>query len=188
RSDKASYGNPPDAPVQIRFNEFLPDTQQIGHGVVVNQPGWESLLENNKQAFMTDFVQRAHFIAAYPVSLTPTQFVDRLFANAGVTPSDTDRLAAINEFGSAMTTSDTAARARALRRVAENSALQQQEFNRAFVLTQYFGYLRRNPNDAPDSSFTGYNFWLNKLNTFKGDFAQAEMVKAFINSAEYRQR
>ena len=41
------------------------------------------------------------------------------------------------------------ARAR-LRRVAENSTLQQQEFNRAFVLMQYFGYLRRNPNDAPE--------------------------------------
>jgi hypothetical protein len=44
-------------------------------------------------------------------------------------------------------TADVAARARALRRVAENSTLAQQEFNKAFVLMQYFGYLRRNPND-----------------------------------------
>src|SRR5439155_18609991 len=104
--------------------------------------------------------------------------------------SATDRTAAINEFGSAMTTSDGAARALSLRRVAENSALQQQEFNRAFVLMQYIGYLRRNPNDAPEPglNFDGYNFWLNKLDSFKSDFAQAEMVKAFINSAEYRQR
>ena len=190
RTYKAAYGNLPDAPVPIRFNEFLPDTQQIGHGVVVNQTGWETVLENNKQAFMSEFVQRPRFIASYPVSLTPTQFVDALFANAGVTPSDTDRAAAINEFGSAMTTSDAAARARALRRVAENSALQQQEFNRAFVLMQYFGYLRRNPNDAPEPTldFQGYNFWLNKLNGFNGDFARAEMVKAFITSAEYRKR
>jgi len=62
------------------------------------------------------------------------------------------------------------------------------EFNRAFVLMQYFGYLRRNPNDAPDSNFDGYNFWLNKLNTFNGNFAQAEMVKAFIAADEYRRR
>jgi hypothetical protein len=116
--------------------------------------------------------------------------VDTLFANAGVTPSATDRTAAINEFGSAMTTSDAVARARALRRVAENSALQQQEFNRAFVLMQYFGYLRRNPDDPPEPTrdFQGYNFWLNKLNAFNGDLASAEMVKAFITSAEYRQR
>ena len=64
----------------------------------------------------------------------------------------------------------------------------QQEFNRAFVLMQYFGYLRRNPNDAPDTNFDGYNFWLNKLNQFNGDFVQAEMVRAFIDSSEYRRR
>ena len=81
-----------------------------------------------------------------------------------------------------------AARARALRDVAENSPLQQQEFNRAFVLMQFIGYLRRNPNDAPDSDYTGYDFWLTKLNQFNGNFVAAEMVKAFITSAEYRQR
>jgi hypothetical protein len=52
----------------------------------------------------------------------------------------------------------------------------------------YFGYLRRNPNDAPDTNFDGYNFWLNKLNRFNGDFAQAEMVRASIDSSEYRRR
>jgi hypothetical protein len=119
--------------------------------------------------------------------MTPDQFVDQLFLNAGVTPSATDRAAAINEFGAAMTTGDVAARARALRRVAENSALAQQEFNRAFVLMQYFGYLRRNPNDLPDMNFDGYNFWLTKLNQY-GDFRTAEMVKAFLVSTEYRQR
>jgi hypothetical protein len=53
---------------------------------------------------------------------------------------------------------------------------------------QYFGYLRRNPNDDPDSNLNGFNFWLNKLNQFKGDFVAAEMVKAFLSSGEYRQR
>src|SRR5213595_224903 len=96
--------------------------------------------------------------------------------------------AVINELGSAKTTGDIAARARALRRVAENSTLAQQEFNRALVLMQYLGYLRRNPNDAPDTNFDGYNFWLNKLNQFNGDFVQAEMVRAFIGSIEYRRR
>jgi hypothetical protein len=40
----------------------------------------------------------------------------------------------------------------------------------------------------PDADFTGYNFWLAKLNEFNGNFINAEMVKAFIASAEYRQR
>jgi hypothetical protein len=66
---------------------------------------------------------------------------------------------------------------------------------------QYFGYLRRNPDDAPDSDFAGYDFWLNKLNSFTqpGEDAhnesvalarvrRAEMVRAFIESTEYRER
>ncbi len=122
--------------------------------------------------------------------MTPAQFVDTLFTNAGVTPLATERAAAINEFGSATSTAEVAARARALRRVAENPALVQEEFNRAFVLMQYFGYLRRNPNDPPEPglNFEGYNFWLTKLNQFNGNFVNAEMVKAFITSSEYRQR
>ena len=192
---KAGYGNLPGAPVPVRFSEFLPDTQQIGRGVVVGATGWEQVLENNKQAFANEFVARSRFTTAYPTTATPAQFVDALFANAGIQPSATERTDAINEFGSASTAADTAARARALRRVAENSTFTQQEFNRAFVLMQYFGYLRRNPNDAPDTDFAGYNFWLTKLNNFTqpGDdvlvrVQNAEMVKAFIVSGEYRQR
>jgi hypothetical protein len=92
------------------------------------------------------------------------------------------------EFGGASTSGDNAARARALRLVAENATLMQQEFNRAFVLMQYFGYLRRNPNDAQDTDYSGYDFWLTKLNEFNGNFVNAEMVKAFILSGEYRGR
>lgn len=53
---------------------------------------------------------------------------------------------------------------------------------------QYFGYLRRNPDDAPDNNFAGYNFWSDKLDQFNGDYIGAEMVKSFIVSGEYRQR
>jgi hypothetical protein len=75
-----------------------------------------------------------------------------------------------------------------LRKVAEAEEIRVREFNTAFVLMQYFGYLRRNPQDPPDSDDSGFNFWLNKLNSFNGDFIAAEMVKAFITSSEYRQR
>jgi len=120
---KASYGNLPGAPVPIRLSEFLPDTQEIGHDVVVNRVGWEQALESNKQAFATEFVQRSRFVSAYPTSMSSEQFADALFANAGVTPSASDRSAVINEFSFSATTNDVAARARALRRVAENSTL-----------------------------------------------------------------
>ena len=62
------------------------------------------------------------------------------------------------------------------------------ETNKAFVLMQFFGYLRRNPNDAPDANHSGYNFWLKKLNDNGGDFRRAQMVQAFIDSIEYRNR
>src|SRR5207302_8658045 len=130
----------------VRFNEFLPDTQQIGQGVIVGQAGWETVLENNKQTFAAQFAQRSRFASAFATSMTPAQFVDALFANAGVTPTPTDRNAAVAEFGSATNTSDVAARPRALRRVAENSTLVTNDFNRAFVLMQSFVYLHREPN------------------------------------------
>jgi hypothetical protein len=69
-----------------------------------------------------------------------------------------------------------------------DQGLKDAEFNRAFVLMEYFGYLRRNPNDPPDADHTGYNFWLTKLNQFNGDFVQADMARAFITSLEYLQR
>lgn len=76
----------------------------------------------------------------------------------------------------------TETRATVLRKVAESADLKQREFNNAFVLMEYFGYLRR------DADAAGFNFWLRKLNEFSGNFINAEMVKAFITSGEYRQR
>ena len=193
RMYKAGYGNlptPAGAPVPVRLNEFLPDTQQISKGLIVGHGQWEVVLETNKQAFALDFVSRARFTSAFPTSMTPIAFVNLLFANAGVTPTPAEQAAAVNEFGGASNTADVAARARVLRLIAENPTLTAQEFNRAFVLMQYFGYLRRNPYDAPEPGldFGGYNFWLNKLNQFNGNYIEAEMVKAFITSVEYRQR
>ncbi|HEV2829406.1 MAG TPA: hypothetical protein VGW76_17540, partial [Pyrinomonadaceae bacterium] len=86
------------------------------------------------------------------------------------------------------TPNDLAKRAQVLRAVAEDNDLKTLEQNRAFVLMQYFGYLRRNPNDSPDNDHTGWKFWLDKLNAFNGNYVNAEMVKAFIVSLEYQQR
>jgi len=185
---KSAFGNIAGTPVPLRFSEFMADARTIGQGVVVNQTGWQTALENNKRSFSEAFVQRTRFVSAYPAAMTPAEFIDALFAHAGVTPSAEERSAAINEFGGAPQTSDNVARARALRRVAENPTLARQEFNRAFVLMEYFGYLRRDPNSGPDADFSGYNFWLDKLNRFSGNFIDAEMVKAFLSSTEYRRR
>jgi CubicO group peptidase (beta-lactamase class C family) len=167
----------------IRFDEFLPDTRAIGHGVIVGQDGWEVVLENNKQAFTKEFVQRPRFLTAFPETMSPAQFVDALNDNSGgvLSPSERDQL--VSDL-----TSGIMSRAQILRAVAEDPDLNAAEINRAFVLMQYFGYLRRNPNDAPDVDYTGYDFWLAKLNRFKGNFVNAQMVKAFLDSDEYQAR
>lgn len=175
----------------VRWNQFLLDTQKISRGVIVLQPGWETVLENNKQAFAREFVERPDFYWTFPTSMTPMQFVTKLSQNTGGHLEYGAFAIALSFFGNATDISDANACAQATRWVAEvylglNS--QRAEFNRAFTLMQYFGYLRRNPNDSPDRDYTGYDFWLTKLNQFNGNYVEAEMVKAFITSAEYRQR
>jgi hypothetical protein len=172
----------------VRLSEFLKDTQRIGQEVIVLRSDWERTLENNKQAYASEFVQTPRFMTAFPNTLTPTEFVDKLNQNAGNVLSPVERMTAINLFGGAADISNATARAQAVRQIAEDPDLYSAEFNRAFVLTEYFGYLRRNPNEQADSDYTGFDFWQTKLNQFKGNYLDAEMVKAFLSSLEYQQR
>jgi hypothetical protein len=178
----------------LKLREFLPDTQEIGRGVVIGQAGADQLLEQNKQRFFNGFVQRPAFVGAFPTSMSAAQFVDKLNSNTydpripgsggALTQSERDLL--VSQLSA--DPSSPSLRAQVLRSVAENSLLSTRQSNKAFVLMQYFGYMRRSPNDAPDSDFGGYNYWLGKLNEFNGNFVNAEMVKAFIVSSEYQQR
>jgi hypothetical protein len=159
------------------------DTRQVGTGVVVGQTGYEAKLEANKQAYAQQIVTSAAFLARFPITAA-AQYVDALYASAGVTPTEAERTAAINAFGAG----GTAGRIAAVRAVADSASVRQAERNPSFVLAEYYGYMRRNPTDAPDSGDEGYQFWLSKLNSFGGDFVKADMVKAFITSTEYRGR
>jgi hypothetical protein len=183
-SYKAAFGNLSGKPVPVRRETFMPETRGIANGIVVGVGNWQQQLNDNKDAYALAFVQRGDFVAKYPTSLSATAYVDGLFSTAGVTPTATERQTAVTAFGSG----GTAGRAAALRSVVESQSLHNNEINNAFVLLQYFGYLKRNPDDLPDTNFAGYNFWLSKLNQFGGNFVSAEMVKAFINSNEYRAR
>jgi hypothetical protein len=55
---EAGFGLPSGSPVPVRREDFMPDTRTIGNGVIVNQQGWEAVLEANKNAFALAFVQR----------------------------------------------------------------------------------------------------------------------------------
>jgi len=166
---RSSYGRVP------LVAEFMPDNALIGRGVVVDTPGWEARLAASKQAFLDGWVQRPDFSARYS-GLTNEQYVDTLLANLGVTidPAERDKLVLDLVNGSS--------RAIVLGKVAQNPVFSQNEFNSAFVLMQYFGYLRRDPDSA------GFNFWKNKLDQFGGNYQSADMVKAFLASQEYRTR
>ena len=183
---KSGFGNRPGSPVPVTFTEFVRDTQQIGQGVQVGIGDWQTRLEANKHAYTLAFVQRPEFLAAFPSEMTAVEFVNKLDLNSGSVLSAAKKVELINLLAGGP--SDSATRAAVLRLVAEDDEVKAAEFNRAFVLMQFFGYLRRNPNDLPDTNFAGYHFWLDKLNTFGGDFTKAEMVKAFIQSGEYRHR
>jgi hypothetical protein len=185
RVRRAAFGNrSATAAARVTLADFLRDARQLGEGVIVGPTNWQQRLEQNKLAYLTRLVESAAFRALYPDSLTAAGYVDALFLAAGVTPTAAERDAAI----AAYAWGGTAGRAAALRSVAESASVTNAEFNPAFVLSEYFGYLRRNPTDPPDSNDVGYQFWLTKLEQFGGDFIKAEMVKAFISSAEYRQR
>lgn len=180
---RTAFGNIPGKPVPITLQQFTPDLQQIGQNVVVGVGNWESQLEQNKRNYATQFAQRPEFIAKYPASLSPAEFVDALNTTAGNVLTQNERDSLIADL-----TGGSKGRGDVVRAVAEGSVITAREFNSAFVLMQYFGYLRRNPDSAPDTNFDGYNFWLTKLNSFNGDWRQAEMVTAFIVSIEYRNR
>lgn len=100
--------------------------------------------------------------------------MDALNANTdnSLTPSERDALVT-GLMNSTLTRADV------LRAVTDNAAFRQREYQRGFVLMQYFGYLRRNPDEG------GFNFWLGILNSSSNYRA---MVCAFINSPEYQDR
>jgi len=85
----------------------------------------------------------------------------------------------INTYNSGIDT--LASRAAVMRTIADNAAFKQSQYNAAFVLAEYFGYLRRDPDQA------GYDFWLNVLNNGDRDNYRG-MVCAFITSTEYQKR
>jgi choice-of-anchor B domain-containing protein len=172
RLHRSSFGTPP------AFAGFMDDARQVGQNLVVGPQGWQQQLETNKSAFAEAWVQRPAFVADFPAGMPAEGYVAKLAQRAGVSLTAAESQAAINAYGGG----DTQGRARALRAVVEGATVTQAHKSPAFVLMEYFGYLRRDP-DAE-----GYNHWLTKLNEFGGDAVAAEMVKAFITSAEYRQR
>ena len=186
---------------QPKLSEFTPDALFVGNGIIVNGQLSAAKINQNKADFASQFVnctdpakyRCAEFKAIYD-PLNNQQYVDRLFQTTGVNASASERTALVNELNANPATG----RASVLQKVVDGinvisegnqqftttygQAFYDQQFRRAFVQLEYFGYMKRDPDDA------GYAFWLGKLNQFAGNFVNAEMVLAFISSPEYRAR
>ena len=167
---RASYDRRP------LYSEFTPDARTVAHDVIVGRADWAQQLETNKQAFVEAWVQRDAFRAEYD-GLTNDRYVDTLIAHTGVNYNQGEKAALVTRLTAGMST-----RADVLRQIVEDERFVDAKRNESFVMMEYFGYLQRDPDDS------GYQFWLTKLKQFNGNFEQAEMVKAFIVSGEYRDR
>ncbi|HEY0404461.1 MAG TPA: DUF4214 domain-containing protein, partial [Pyrinomonadaceae bacterium] len=170
RAYKASYGQRP------TYGQFTPDRARLVDS---------SNLEQNKQNFMLAFVQRPEFIAKYPLSFDGPAFVDAVLQNVLQSSNvnlNSQRAALNDAYNNAGGVNN--GRAVVLRAVADNQTFAQAEYNKAFVLMQYFGFLKRNPDDG------GYQFWLNVVNNSvpNDPSGYRSMVCAFITSREYQQR
>jgi hypothetical protein len=200
-----------------KLSEFMPDAQFVGSGIIVNGQLSGTQIEANKAAYAQQFVnctdatkpRCAEFKGLYD-SLTNQQYVDRLFATTGINISATDpsRTALVDGLNNNAETRATVAQkiVDGIKVIAEGNQQFQtpygrdfylKEFNAAFVLMEYLGYLRRDPDDP------GYQHWKDKLDFYstarvgnygvyltaeQGEYVTAEMVRAFIISPEYRQR
>jgi hypothetical protein len=165
-----------------KYAAFMRDLQEVSRGVIVNAPGWQQKLADNQQQFADKWINRPEFKAVYD-SLSNDAYVNELYKNAGIAAPQVEKDKLVGALNTASMN-----RSAVLLAVASDATFRQQEQNAAFVLMEYFGYLRRDPDASPDSDLSGYNFWLTKLNQFNGNYLDAEMIKAFITSFEYRQR
>jgi hypothetical protein len=191
RAYRAAYGNNqpfpnPDTSNAAEANKlpsyaaFSPDRARVIGG---------DALAATQLALANAFVQRPEFLAKYPANLDGPAFVDAVLTtikNDSGADLTSQRAGLITLFNSG-------GRGAVLYRLADdniqtnpinNRAFVDAEYNRAFVASQYFGYLRR------DADIGGFLFWLGQVNSapLRDVPKQHAMVCSFITSAEYQLR
>jgi hypothetical protein len=172
-----------------KYTDYIADMATVSQGIVVNDKLDPNVINNNKQAFVAQFITRPEFQQIYG-ALTPTQFVDKLSQTTGIALSSADRTALINEVTAGNKASavfkvvdgtTTVTDGALVFNTTYGKAYYDNQFDDTFVFIEYIAYLRRNPDQD------GFNFWLGKLKQY-GNWVDAQMVLAFILSPEYRNR
>ena len=153
-----SFGRKPD------YDEFTPDLAKVSGFLT------DAELEVAKLNFIAEFMNRPAFLSKF-LGLSNTEFVDTLLSSADIThPSRAAWIASL--------TNGSRTRAQVLREIAESTEVYSKYYNHAFVVMQYFGYLRRQPDAL-------YLNWIAHLEA-TGDYRS--MINGFLNSPEYRTR
>ena len=153
------------------YHEFMPDLAKVSGFLNDNE------LEANKVAFVLEFMSRPEFVNRYSVINTDAAgFVDAVLQTMGL-PNHPSRQSYINLLNSHGNSQQ--GRALVLRAIVESVEAYNKYYNEAFVIMQYFGYLRR----TADASYLD---WIKTMNENGGDYRT--MINGFLNSSEYRLR
>jgi dipeptidyl aminopeptidase/acylaminoacyl peptidase len=148
------------------YEGFMPDFAKVSGFLSAQE------LEANKVAFVNEFMTRQDYQTMYGSIGSNDAYLTALLNTLGV-PNHANKQAWINSLNGG------ASRAQVLRAVTEDGQVAQKYYNEAFVIMQYFGYLRR-------SADISYQSWIQTMNQNGGDYR--EMINGFLNSAEYRLR
>src|SRR6202007_136866 len=114
-------------------------------GVSPGERGWETKLQTNQEQLLSKWPSMNEFANIY-AQKTNAEFIDDLLRNAGLNWSAETRQDLLHALDSGQLT-----RASTLSRVVADKDFAVREYNTAYVLMHFFGYLRRNPDDPPDT-------------------------------------
>jgi hypothetical protein len=150
-----------------RYMEWVSDFSRVSGFITAQE------FAASKAAFVDEFMARPEFQTKYGALTDPTAYVDALLQTVGL-PNHPSRATWITGL-----TNATMTRGQVLRALIESTEVHQKFYNEAFVVMQYFGYLRRDPDIL-------YLNWIQTLSQNGGDYRT--MVSGFLNSIEYRKR
>jgi hypothetical protein len=171
---RVAFGRRPD------YGEFISDMRRV-----TGQTAEE--VYTRRRSFSDSLVQRQEFAGLYGAK-TNAQLVDLLLGRYGLAAihapdpanpdGDTRVRLTLDELVAALD-AGRLTKSQVVRAIVESREVDEVEYNGAFVAMQYYGYLRR----APEQS--GYDAWLGVIT--RGDGYRV-MVDGFMNSTEYRLR
>jgi hypothetical protein len=163
------------------YEEITPDMRSLAGATAED-------VYAKRAAYATAVTERDEFAQLF-AGVTNEQYVDALLGRHGLAQITTEDPADFE--GAAQVTltrrqlidalnSDTLNRAKVLRAIVQSSEVDAAEYHGAFVSMQYYGYLRRTPEQS------GYDSWLAVIKRDPGNVRG--MVEGFVKSQEYRLR